>query len=979
MKKNTLFLFLFLFSSFPSTYAAQIDPSFKFSTIESEHFIIHFHQGLEELARKSAGMAEDIHSLLSDRFLWTPDEKTNMVLIDSSDISNGFATVLPYNSIYIYTVPPMPDMSIGQYENWLRLVITHEYAHILTMDPARGYSGVMRNIFGKPIPGADPLSFLLFVAAVPPNILLPRWWIEGIATWAESQYNPMGRGKNAYYEMIFRTAVAEDNLLSIDKINGEIPYWPAGSSLYIYGFALQKFIARRYGNEALGALNMAHAGRVPYFINGAAAGVTDKSYIFLYRDMLQDLKKEHAKKVDILKTYPLTDINRMDIKGERLTNPRLSRDGEFLALNSIDPHKHETIVIMDKNGRKQYAMVNRLISDHNITWSPDGRSIFFTQAEIHRSYNLYQDLYSYEIKKNKVKRLTEGMRLKDPDLSPDGSIFALVSVDVSGQSLALLDLSEDEEKLKIIRHYGQGVRVSGPRWSPDGKRIVFSVRDTNGNTSLHLFESDESADGKNSVILEDSHDNIYPVWSPDSRFIIFTSDRTGVYNLFAYSLSEKKIYRITNLIGGAFQPEVSPDGSRIYFSSYHSRGFRAAWINYAPEKWSTDTGPVIKVDWPAGSGDDLYTTENASKRIDLQARRSGYEPAGLSRRYSALETMYPRFWLPTLRSDHYGPVLGAFTAGRDVLGYHTYLAEAGRGGGGQNYHDVTYLYDRFYPTFRLNSYSLPVLYSNLPDSGENLYEKRSGFIASFSVPIRRMESNYNLYIGYHRKRRELLNSSASLPGEFSRKDVKRKKDNIFAGIEFNNTLRYPYSISREEGRRISLYYRNYSKDIGSDIDLREYIGSYEEYIRLKGHSVLYTKLKAALSEGDVIYLQQIGGVSNESLDFPLRGYPSRDKIGKHVATATLELRQPIAYPLRGINTKPIFFDKLYISPFADTGIVWSGKSDLKWKDVEVGLGVEARFDMTLGYRLNITPALGIARGVTEAGETMVYINIYTKL
>ncbi len=992
MEKKALSLFLllkffFLFSS--SLQAAQIDPSFKFSTIETEHFFIHYHQGLEELARKSARMAEEVHNTLSITFRWTPDEKTNLTLIDKSDLSNGFATVLPYNSIFIYTVPPMPDMTIGQYEDWLRLVITHEYTHILTMDPARGYSKVMRSIFGKPMLGSDPLSFLLFFVAAPPNLILPRWWIEGMATWAESQYNQMGRGKGTYYEMIFRTAVAEDNLLSIDKINGEIPYWPAGGSVYIYGLALQKFIAERYGSEALGALNMAHAGRALYFINGAAVKVTKKSYVSLYRDMLNELKKEHGKKIDILKTSPLTDIKRLDIKGERLTNPRISRNSEFLALNNIDPHKHERIEIMDKNGRKQTAAIDRLVSDHNITWSPDGQRIFFTQAEIHRNYNLYQDLYSYEIKKKRLKRLTDGMRIKDPDLSPDGKTFAIVSVAADKQSLAFLDADGNKESLKIVSQY-QEMRISGPRWSPDGNQIVFSARDRKGSTSLHLYDR---AGKKLNVILKDTHDNIYPTWSPDGRFIIFTSDRTGVYNLFAYSLSDKKTYRITNLIGGALQPEVSPDGKRIYFSSYHSRGFSIAWINYTPEDWSADPGPVIKVHWPSGKESPAHTTEVGSENTQSEIS-SGGEQGGGNRRYSALDSLLPRFWFPTLRSDYAGAVLGAFTAGRDVLGYHTYMAEAGRGGSGQNYYDMTYIYDRFYPTFRLNAYALPNLYSSLSGSGDNLYEKRSGLIASVSLPLRRLESNYTLRFGYYSSRQELFQRTGDelgkkfgnkLENKFE-KVFERRRNSVFAGIEFNNAdaLRYPYSISREEGRIISLYYRNYSKAFGNDIDsqeyIQEYIGSYEEFIRIAGHSVLYTNFKAAALEGENLrQMFQLGGVPDESLDFPLRGYPSRVRSGKHLATATLEFRQPIVYPLRGINTKPIFFDKLHIAPFADAGIVWSRRTDLKWKDVDVGIGVEARLDMALGYRFKIIPALGIARGITEGGETIVYINIYTRL
>jgi hypothetical protein len=35
--------------------------------------------------------------------------------------------------------------------------------------------------------------------------------------------------------------------------------------------------------------------------------------------------------------------------------------------------------------------------------------------------------------------------------------------------------------------------------------------------------------------------------------------------------------------------------------------------------------------------------------------------------------------------------------------------------------------------------------------------------------------------------------------------------------------------------------------------------------------------------------------------------------------------------------------------------------------------------MVLGYKMKITPAFGVAQGVTDDGETQVYITIYTDL
>ena len=99
---------------------------------------------------------------------------------------------------------------------------------------------------------------------------------------------------------------------------------------------------------------------------------------------------------------------------------------------------------------------------------------------------------------------------------------------------------------------------------------MFSRHEDSGQTSIELLDVQS---GTTEILLKDKYYNIDPVLSPDGKNIIFTSNRTGVYNLFAFSLVDKKLYQITHLVGGAFQPEVSWDDGKIYYSGYHSKGF----------------------------------------------------------------------------------------------------------------------------------------------------------------------------------------------------------------------------------------------------------------------------------------------------------------------------------------------------------------------------------------------------------------------
>jgi hypothetical protein len=281
----------------------------------------------------------------------------------------------------------------------------------------------------------------------------------------------------------------------------------------------------------------------------------------------------------------------------------------------------------------------------------------------------------------------------------------------------------------------------------------------------------------------------------------------------------------------------------------------------------------------------------------------------------------------------------------------------------------------------LQAYERPVLYSGLLPGGD-YYELNRSLLLGMSVPINRIESKYRFTLGYHLQDLDKL----SMPLSGGNLLFAGRKDNLFAGIEFSNSLKYQYSISHEEGRKISLLHRYYSKETGSDLISQEYIASYSEYIKLPSdylrHHVAYISLTGAASQGDRT-LQgafQIGGApSVNQTGYPLRGYRPGFAVGKYLATGTLEYRTPLKYIFKGNGTRPFFYDRLHGALFADAGEVWDDNTGFTSDRLKVGAGVEARLDMTLGYWLRITPTLGVAKGLNQDGETMVYFTVYSNL
>ena len=145
-----------------------------FKSIVTPHFIVHFHQGEEQLAARLARIAERVHDAVAKAGSHAPSRRTHIILADQNDYANGGATVVPWNAIQIDATPPTGAEEIGNTDDWLEYVFTHEYAHICHLDRSRGWARAAKAIFGRTV-----LAF--------PNLSLPLWQIEGLATLVESE------------------------------------------------------------------------------------------------------------------------------------------------------------------------------------------------------------------------------------------------------------------------------------------------------------------------------------------------------------------------------------------------------------------------------------------------------------------------------------------------------------------------------------------------------------------------------------------------------------------------------------------------------------------------------------------------------------------------------------------------------------------------------------------------------------------------
>ena len=91
-----------------------------------------------------------------------PRGRTHVVLVDQADDPNGWTTPVPYNLIELTAVSADRRIVDRQHDDWLRMVFTHEYAHVLHLDQARGWATPRARRLRPRVPFAFP------------NLTLPR-------------------------------------------------------------------------------------------------------------------------------------------------------------------------------------------------------------------------------------------------------------------------------------------------------------------------------------------------------------------------------------------------------------------------------------------------------------------------------------------------------------------------------------------------------------------------------------------------------------------------------------------------------------------------------------------------------------------------------------------------------------------------------------------------------------------------------------
>jgi Tol biopolymer transport system component len=906
--------------------AASYPPELRFRTVSTDKVSVHFHQGFEPMARQAASMATEILSHHEARY-GQRIRHLHLVIADANDSPNGFSSPLPFPLVTIRAVAPDGTDEFGNYEGWLRLVLTHELAHTVHLEEARGIWGLGRKVFGR-----APFLF--------PNSVAMSWMIEGLATYDETEGTAFGRGRDSDSRMVLRMAALDGRFPKEDQAIYALDAWPAGQTPYLFGEAFLRRLSEQAGEDAVPRMARQHAVQFPPFLDGRTVKkVTGTGLHAHWRAWATQATEAFESEASERRERGLTASQPVTGRGISQVSPRFSPDGSWIAYTSRTLTRYPEIRIARPDGSEDRRLALRS-GGAGLAWTPDGQKLVYAELQVHRTFSVFGDLSVADVATGKVRRLTRGARAFDPDVSPDGRTILFVRK--SGDRSELFTMGVDGGEMKAVTASVEGVEWSGPHWSPSGDAIV-AARFLPGGW-LDIARVDP-ATGRVEPLTHDRAKDVEPTWMPDGQAVVFRSDRDGVSNLYLLRLADRSVSRVTNVLGGAFQPSVSHDGRSVAYSAYSSLGYD---VHVAPLDRAGAPAPPFVDGLPAPRPDPLPVATPARP----------YRPGTM---------LLPRFWSPWVDLGDTEDRIGLATGGSDALFRHAWAARATYGTESERVNaSAVYVYDRFRPTFLVGAQDTTDVYR------EGMLRTRQ-LDVQVSVPVRRtLRSMQALSATRRRERQQVVGSD-------------RPEDRLdLGGLQAAWTLgaarSYSYSISPSEGGRLQLAWLHEAKALGSELSLDKLTVDARLYQRVLGsRDVLALRAGGGTTYGEESFERSfaVGGYPDASLldivgtnNAVLRGYPDNAFTGRRYAAFNAEYRFPLFSPQRGWRSVPLFLRHFSGTVFFDAANAWSG--EFRADDLKMSAGASLGLASAIGFALPLTAELTVARGFDAEGDTKVY-------
>jgi len=552
MKLKLIILYTVLLFSFSSVYAqyyetGQDPASLKWKQIKTGRFTVIFPENCEPSGILYAKSLDDAYSKLSTLF---PEKKFHIpVLIHSYSIqSNGYVAWAP-KRMELYPTPEQNTIPLAP-EKQLSI---HELAHVLQMESLNhGFSKAGSLLFGEQFTGV--------VAS-----LLPQWFLEGDAVFAESILTQSGRGHDPSFQKQIRALMVDNKIYKYDKIlNGS--YRDFVPDIYESGFQMVTLALTKKDPQIWNKV-LRFTADEPFTLNpfnislSRNTGLRKKT---LWKETCDTLKTIWKK--DLLKNNPETyEIANPDKHGKYINyySPVFAGKDSIIAIKTSLSVPFSFVLIDPVQKTEKRIHTPGQVWPQVVSYA-GGKLVWVELQSDPRWQNReYSIIKMMDINTKITINLTQRSRFLAASVSPHGNMIAAVENSVNNINKLVLLAIGTGTVIETATPPGN-VFLQHPQWSQDGKKITFIFLAGSGegiisfNLASHNWETLIDAAGDNlqsSFLLNDS--------------LYFVSSSSGTDNIYLLT-PDKKTIPVTRSRFGVI--DASAGGNRIYFSDYTSLG-----------------------------------------------------------------------------------------------------------------------------------------------------------------------------------------------------------------------------------------------------------------------------------------------------------------------------------------------------------------------------------------------------------------------
>jgi hypothetical protein len=566
MRSPSIIIFIILLvqsgSVFSQYYDTGEDPaSLKWVQVKTGRFTVIYPESYGEEGIAYAKSLDDAYYRLESLF---PEKKFRIpVILHNYTIrSNGYVAWAP-KRMEIYPTPEQNTIPLDP----VKQLTIHELTHVLQMVSLnQGFSKGMSYLLGQQFYGV--VAFLL-----------PLWFLEGDAVFAESALTGSGRGHDPSFQKQLKAILVDRGPVYSYDMSVSGSYKNFVPDYYQSGFQMVTWAMAKYDHEIWNKV-LDYTADYPFTINpvnislSKNAGLSKKN---LYAETLDSLRSLWTRDESRLRAITYKEIN-PGKNGNYINyySPVAAGSDSIIAVKT-SLARPPVFVLVTPSRKKEFRIhTPGQIYPWFISYG-GGKLVWVeTQNDPRWANREYSVIKVMDPATRKVRRLSVRSRYLSASVSPDGKVIAASENTVNNRN-SLVFIDAQTGAITDSRPTPHNEYLQHPQWAEGGRKITVITLTDKGEGIL----SYDIPAGEWETLIEPANNDLQSSFLRNDS-LYFISSVSGTDNIYLRT-KDDKIRSITNSRFGV--SDLSAEGGKIIFCDYTFFG-----NNICINKFPADSG-----------------------------------------------------------------------------------------------------------------------------------------------------------------------------------------------------------------------------------------------------------------------------------------------------------------------------------------------------------------------------------------------------